>query len=220
MEETLRQGRSHHVVDAPGARRLTEDRHVLRIAAESADVLAHPLECSNLVEQTVVARRAVGRLCCQSRVGEEAEHAEAIVDRDHHDALASESRAVVPGRSAAAGSEAATVDPHHDRAPLADPFGARPDVEEKAVLAALDRRPAVEGLRVALWLPAVLGERARVELPDPRLDGLWRSPAQVCDRRLGVGNALERKDALRIRGSDTAHRSVDDRDQISECDLG
>ena len=54
----------------------------------------------------------------QLRMREEAEDAEAVVERDDDDALAGEGLAVVPRLGAGAGLEAAAVDPHHHRQPF------------------------------------------------------------------------------------------------------
>ena len=49
-----------------------------RIAAESGDVLAHPAQCGLLIGQAVVRLGAVG----QRGMGQEAQRAEPVVDRD------------------------------------------------------------------------------------------------------------------------------------------
>jgi hypothetical protein len=49
------QGRGDQQGSVLGARRLAEHRYVLRVAAEPGDVVAHPLERRDLVEQAVFA---------------------------------------------------------------------------------------------------------------------------------------------------------------------
>ena len=47
--------------DAVPARRLTGDRHIVRIAAEGRDVIADPRQRRALIEEPVVARRRIRR---------------------------------------------------------------------------------------------------------------------------------------------------------------
>src|SRR3712207_8890322 len=49
-----RQRRGHLRADRGRARRLTRDRHALRVSAEGRDVLVHPAQRRRLVEQPVV----------------------------------------------------------------------------------------------------------------------------------------------------------------------
>src|SRR5947209_333615 len=74
--------------DAKGASRLAEDSYVTRIAAEGCDVLLHPRERCNLVEQT-----EIGNTIFQI---EEAVRSEAIVDRDTYNSIASEATTIIP----------------------------------------------------------------------------------------------------------------------------
>src|SRR3546814_4023939 len=57
------------------------NRHIRRIATESADVALHPFERRDLVEQPVIARQMVRRFRAERRMREPAEHAEPVVDR-------------------------------------------------------------------------------------------------------------------------------------------
>jgi len=59
---------------------LSEDRHIVRVAAECLDVLRNPAERRDPVQHAEV-RPDVG-------VGQKSESAQAIVDRDHGDAAA------------------------------------------------------------------------------------------------------------------------------------
>jgi len=54
VEQTGGSGHDHQHRDRCGARRFAEDGDVVRIAAESGDVVVHPLKRSDLVEQSPV----------------------------------------------------------------------------------------------------------------------------------------------------------------------
>src|SRR5437899_3087850 len=51
----LRHGQHGANADSPG--RLTEDRHVLRVATEGSDLLLDPVESRKLVQQPLIPRR-------------------------------------------------------------------------------------------------------------------------------------------------------------------
>ena len=95
--------------DAHRAGTLAEQRHVVRVAAEVADVLLHPLHAHQLVEQPRVARRArvVER--------EEAERADAVADRHDDDVVGRrQDLAVVETQRRRSAVEPAPEYPHHD----------------------------------------------------------------------------------------------------------
>lgn len=187
--ERRREQREH----AHRPRRLAGDRDVAGVAAERRDVALDPVQRRDLVEQAEVDR-AAGVLALERRVREEAEVAEAIVDRDHHEALARERRAVVHRRRAVADAEAAAVDPHQDRR-VRPGTGRGPDVEVEAVLAGVaDRLRAVERRehRLRARRPGAVGGAHA----GPRRRRLRRPPAQGIDRRRRIGHALERRDAV------------------------
>src|SRR5262249_24452140 len=75
VKQPLAAGRDELQACVLGARRLTEEGHVLRVAAEYGDVVAHPLERGLLIEQPLVARRRAFRL--ETGVREETERAQA-----------------------------------------------------------------------------------------------------------------------------------------------
>ena len=87
MEEAFGQWRYHKVVGGDGPRGLTEDGHVVRIAAESRDVFLYPLQRRDLVEQSVVARCVMFGLRAEFRQCKESEFPESVVDRDQHNAF-------------------------------------------------------------------------------------------------------------------------------------
>ena len=70
--------------DRPAARRLAEDRHPARVAAEGPDVVPHPLQRGDLVEQAPVGGRALDL--------REALDAQPVVERHHDDTAARASR--------------------------------------------------------------------------------------------------------------------------------
>ena len=115
MEQTTSARCGHQVEHCLTASRLAEDGDVVGIAAEHGNVVAHPLERCNLVEEAVVARHAIGRLCCQFWMGEETEHAEPVVDRDEHRAALSKNVAVIKRLRATAIGVIAAMDPDHHR---------------------------------------------------------------------------------------------------------
>ena len=134
-EQPARGRRAEQHADTRAPRRFAEHGDALRVAAERADAVAHPLERGNLVEHAEISRARVLRA---EQLGEVqvAEKTEAIVDRDHHDVAAGrEVRAVVPRRVARAPYERAAVDPHYDGTRGIVAAG-RPDVEVETVLAA------------------------------------------------------------------------------------
>src|SRR5690349_13109833 len=92
-EESLCGGRCNQSVGVGGAGRLSGNRNPRWIAAEGRDVVTHPLQCRQLVENSVIPRSV--RLLGQRRMGEEAEYAEAVIEGDDHKALLRQILAVV-----------------------------------------------------------------------------------------------------------------------------
>jgi hypothetical protein len=151
----------------------------LRVAAEVRDVALHPAQRGLLVLQAVVTRLAVR--AGQGRVGQEAERAEPVVDRDHGHAVCHQSGGVVV--IALAAHQRAAVDPDHDR--VAPAAGGREDVQVQAVLrhAGLAERPG--------HLRAVRRELRRSAHARPARGRLRRLPPQRADRGCGVRDAQE-----------------------------
>ncbi len=85
------------------------------IPSERGDVVADPAQRLDLVEKTVVAGHALGRLGTQRRVSKIPQQAQSIVDRDENDALLGELYAVVQGLGAASAHQRAAVNPNHHR---------------------------------------------------------------------------------------------------------
>jgi hypothetical protein len=88
-------------------RGLAGDGHVRGIAPERSDVLAHPLERSDLVEDTAIGQSVSRR--------EESVGAEAIVDRDRNDAVPRKGISGVRANRARAVHERTAVNPDEHR---------------------------------------------------------------------------------------------------------
>src|SRR5260370_10949788 len=107
------------------ASRLAKDGDVLRITAEGSDILLHPDEGRDLVEQA-----EVGALVTQV---EEAVRAEAVVDGHADDSVAGEATAIIIGYGTRPVRKSTAMNPDHDGQP--DPAEVRgPDIEVQAVL--------------------------------------------------------------------------------------
>ncbi len=136
MEQPLRrrEGREHRGLAAAAG--LAEDGDVARVAAERADVVAHPFECVHEVAQPEIRRvRELLARARQTRQPEIREGIQPMRDGDHDDVvLPRELGAVVEDRVARARALPAAVKPHH-HGPRAAPHLGRPDVEPQAVLA-------------------------------------------------------------------------------------
>ena len=203
VEESLGLGCSEQHADAHSAGRLAEDRDVVGVAAEAGDVVAHPAQRGDLVAHAVVA--AVGVIAVgEGLVVEVAQRAEAVVDRDQHDvAAAGEVLAVVDRRRAGAAGEAAAVDPDHHRARRVVEAG-RPDVEREAVF--------VDGLLPGAeqfdagheCLHCAGAEFVGLAHAVPRFGVARRAPAQLAQRRRGVGDAAEDDDVVFLASRDSA----------------
>ena len=115
-----REQRAH----AHASGRLAEDGDAPRIASERRDVLPHPLECGDLIEQTEVGGSVTEV--------EKALGADAVVDGHADGAVTGEAAAIV-GRTGP-GLEHAPGNPNHDGQP-GRALLRRPDVEVQAVLA-------------------------------------------------------------------------------------
>ena len=70
---------------------------VVRVAAEGSDVLPHPLQGLDLVQQAVIAGGAVCRFRHQLFRGQKPEHAKPVAHVDHDHALAREAVSAVVG---------------------------------------------------------------------------------------------------------------------------
>jgi len=114
---------------------LTEDRDVLRIAAEAVDVVADPREARDDVLLSGVAGFCEA-FTAELRQVDESEHIQPMGDADHHHVVPPRQvRAVVRERSGRSARVAASVQPHHDGTPDLGRRAGRPDVQVQAVFA-------------------------------------------------------------------------------------
>src|SRR2546423_12115997 len=153
MEEAFRQWRRDQRPDAHSAGGFAEDRHARRIATEARDVALHPPQYGNLVEETVVTRSVVRRLCRECRVRQKTEGTEPIVEGDDDRTLFRQPRTVMAFFAAETGKETTAVDPDQDGARGArtgDRERARPDVEIEAVFRNARRKRIDIGVRAVL----------------------------------------------------------------------
>ena len=119
--------------------RLTEDRHVVRIAAESCNVFLYPSERFKLVEQTEVACLLEVFSARNSLEVHKSQEAETVVDRHKQDVgiLFGDVGKVVEWRCLGFGTESAAMYPHHNRLFAVGAGGIAVYVKHKAVLAEL-----------------------------------------------------------------------------------
>lgn len=101
MEEASGRGGGHQGGDLGAAAGLTEDHHLVWIAAETGDVVPHPLQRQDKVELSGVA--AVGQFGDQPGEVGVTEGVEPVVQRHHHHVAAlAEPHAIVQRRRARA----------------------------------------------------------------------------------------------------------------------
>ena len=174
--------------DAEGAGGLAENRDLAGIPAKGADVVLHPAQRSQLVEQPEVGG-AIPK-------PEEALRPQPVIDGHADDAVAGKAAAVVDRDRARAPQKRSAGDPHDYRKVMRAGVG-RPDVEIQAVLAT--------DSRVAQHLPERFGIRrlgrngpvlVRRSHFGPRLRRLRWPKAVGAERRGREGNPLERRDAI------------------------
>jgi hypothetical protein len=181
------QGRDH---DRAG--RFAEDRHVAGVAAEGFDVALHPFERGNRIHHSVVAGGIAAGLARELRVREEAESAEAIVQRDDDGAFLRQTLAVVTGLRARAAREAAAIDPDHDGSAIVRRIGRRPNVQIKAIFSGRRWCRAARPTRAALH--AARAEFGGIANAVPAGGRLRRLPAVLADRRRRERDAFEEPD--------------------------
>ena len=187
-EQALGARHGQQVADGHGAGGLAEHGDPVGIAAEGADVVPHPGERGDLVEQA-----EVGAVVAVAEV-EEPVGARAPVDRHADHAVAGEAAAVVAPAGGVA--EGAARAPHHHRKPARSRVGG-PDVEVQAVVAGNGGVEEHAGGVVAVelrlrWLGT---ESGGVADTGPRLHRLRRSEPVGADGRRGVRDAQKRMDS-------------------------
>ncbi len=203
----LQRGHGH------GARRLADDRHFSRIAAEFVDVASNPLERRHLIEKAVVARGVMRRLRRQIRMRHIAERADPVVEADEDHAFLGDVFAAVHRHPAGAEREAAAVDPDdHGQAGAEFGVAARPDVQIQAVLAGRFFPEIMIEVVAAQNLNAFGGHAVGVIDALPGLDRLRLAPAQIAS---GCGRVGNPEIGLHAGRQDLArHGAAVDRDRI------
>lgn len=132
-EQAARRVHRHEAGDRGRSGGLSRHRDPAGIAAERGDVVAHPPERGDLVEQSTVVRP--GFLTVRGRDVAESLEAEAVVEGDDHDSVTGQERPVEVGLCGGTEDVGAAVDPHeHGEPPAVAVRG--PDVEAQDVLVA------------------------------------------------------------------------------------
>ena len=187
-----RRRRQH--ADCNSSRRFAEDRDAVGIAAERGNVVLHPLQARDLIQQPVVAGMPA-LFARQLGMSQEAESAQPVGDAHQNHALLREILSVVQRHRSAADSEPSAVDPDHHGQLLARRLGGRPDVQVEAILVGSDGFHPEVGLHD--WnLHARRCEFVGAADPGPRRGRCGRSPAQIADGRRGERNAFVDGDAV------------------------
>src|SRR5690606_14639166 len=107
VKQPLGRGGGDLTGDAVATGRLAEQGYVVRIAVEGSNVVLNPAQGQLLVLQAEVG-------VAQGSVGQEAEGAEAVVQRDHDHAAFHQMPGIV-ARTTRTVDEGATMDPDHYR---------------------------------------------------------------------------------------------------------
>ncbi len=198
VEKALCGRHRHQRGNLAAAARLTENGDVRRIAAERCNVVANPLKRFHDVHHADIA--AVCILGTISGKVEETERVEAVIERNHDYAVvAGQVRAVITDLFlSAAGAEAATMQPDHDRTLHAVLQATGPDVDPEAVLVGEAVIP-VHGKGLIVGVPAspfvlrtsrAVGTAVADFGPGIRILGRHETG------RLGIRNALENENAV------------------------
>ena len=130
-EQVPRQWHDHECCDRTGPGGFAEHCDRSGIAAECADLLLHPTQRRNLVEEAPVGRGT-------TEFGESV-HADTMVGRDHDDPRPGEYGTVITGIGRGPEPIATAVDPHHHRQTGRTWVG-RPDVERQPIVGVMASR--------------------------------------------------------------------------------
>src|SRR5690606_8839285 len=160
---------------------------VLRIAAERGDVIAHPFQGLDLIEQRKVMHHALF-FPLQRRMGKKAEVSETVIDRYHHRAALRQRPAVIRRQPASAEGKSSAVQPDHYRKRIGASHW-RPDVKVQAVFRELAGIAPAQLLTAFAALPAGGGERRRRTHAIPARGGTRGAPAPRANRGCRIGNA-------------------------------
>ncbi len=163
-EEPGRPGHREQRRDAPAAGRLAEDGDPVGVAAERADVVAHPLQRCDQVEEPTVGGPALDVA--------EPFQPDPVVEGHEDDTAPGERGAVVLRQAGRPEEIGPALDPHEDGQPAAEIGG--PDVDGQPVVAAVGRVDRAEGSGLRrgrpepgrLPRPVPPGDRRRSAEPD------------------------------------------------------
>jgi hypothetical protein len=202
-----RHNRQHRRADGPG--RLPEHSHIVWIATETTDLVPHPLQGRNLVEDALVAG-AVELVTTDPLAAQEAKQAKPVIERNHHHITPrGQPRAVEEWARTVAEQKSPAVQPdQHWPSRVVCRRG--PDVEIEAVFAHLgegqtrlvDRVGPLHGRRA-------IGAGLADPIPGNRF--VRRAKAEGADGRLGIGNATEDEYPLLGYATQPAGTGMNDR---------
>ena len=218
MEETAGERGLADGLDTASASALAEDHDVVRVAAELGDILLDPLQGLDLVEDTVVAGHTVRAFGGELRVGQEAEHTEAVVDGHEDDVLLAPGLGIELRLGTPAFAVTATMDPEgHGELLVGLAGGLGPDVQVEAVLAVgslVAITPLGEVTTGILdGLIARMTEFVAEFHSLPGNDRLGLLPTVLTDRRSGIGNAPVHEHTGNLRGNTFHLTSLDGEDR-------
>ncbi len=171
VEQAARPRHREQRCDLRSAPRLSEQRDATGVAAEHRDVVVHPLQGGDDVEQAGIT--GVGVLVVIAEV-QMAEDIEAVVEGNQDNTTPREVGPVESGAAGRSERETAAVQMHHDGQSIVCGETRREDVEDQAVLA----------LRLVVGLPCDMGSAVR------RRMNLWRAGAmhgRIEDARPPIG---------------------------------
>ena len=181
---------------------MPENGHVVRVAAESGDVLVHPPERHRLVEQAVAGCRLEVFAAGYRRKVHEAVHVQAVVDV-HQDDVAlrlNEVGSVVAKLRTRTDGISSAVNPDHHRLLLGLVVGVKPDVQVEAVLGGL----LLYGIRIAFCAESTLSVVLRLKDPVARVHVLRCLEAALSHWRLRVGDAQPRRNPVLLSSDEGA----------------
>jgi hypothetical protein len=184
MKQPGRHRAGQQIVHGVRAARLARDGDARGIAAKRRDILLHPAQRGNQVQQSVGAARVMGRFGGQFGMAEACEQAEPVVGGHDDEALFRKRRRLDVARAPHPGP---TVDVEQHRVAIVGGLRRRPHIEEQAVLAHVGRLLAARARRLRTARP----ERIRGADALPRNCRLRLPPAQLADGRCRERNALE-----------------------------
>ena len=214
MKQPFRTGHRHQRGDFSTASRLTEDGDEIGVAAEAGDIVSHPLERGDDVEQAHAAReREVGsHRIAEIRV---TEHIEPMIDGHDDDVVRlREAGAIENAAGAGAAGKSAAVQPHHHRAFASIVQAGREDVQHETVFALLSGRSGGDRSRVVPGLRRGGAEGERVAGTGPCDGPARRHEAILSAGGCAIRNALEHLHAVHDEAPDFASRRL--RDGVSE----